>query len=371
MTNLIEKINASMVLGSYLDTLGFFNGKWEFNFNANIKNLRDAVVVNYEIVHTFFAMGAFNIDISTWNASDDTIMMIGTMRACKKGGKIKDFIDCYLDILPLLEEKKRESGITTLKSLHILEKDRDIEKIPYHSTMGGNGAAMRTNYIGIYFRDNINKIIEISILSSRLTHNYPMGFLGGMVTALFTKYALDNIEPWKWCDMMLMLHENKTIENIIKKMSIYKRYMKDKDEFWNIWYKYKEYRLNKFDIKTQQFIYGLERFTDLINILYNKIDSEKIAFDRVGGSGASATIIAYDSILMSIINKKNGELTLNLNDKDSYYYNWQSVVFHSTLHFGDNDTIGAITGCWFGALNGYDGIDKKILNQLEFIKDLI
>ena len=371
MAKQLEKINASMVLGSYLDTLGFYNGQWEFNYNINIKTLKDAMLVNYEIVHKFFSMGAFNIDISTWNASDDTIMMIGTMKACKKGGKLKDFIDSYLDILPLLEEKKRESGITTLNSLHILSKYRDIEKIPYSNTMGGNGAAMRTSYIGIYFKDNINKLIETSILSSRLTHNYPLGFLGGMVTALFTSYAINNIEPWKWCNMMLELYENNTIERIIMKMSIYKRYMKDKDEFWNLWYKYKEYRLNKFDIKTSQFLFGSERFNDLINILYDKKDIDKISYDRMGGSGASATIIAYDSILMSIISKNNGELILDLNDKDSYYYNWQSLVFHSTLHFGDNDTIGAITGCWYGALNGFNGIDKKISNQLEFIRDLI
>ena len=80
LTKIKEKINASMILGSYLDTLGFYNGKWEFNYNINIKTLKDAMLVNYEIVHKFFALGAFHINIKTWNASDDTIMIIGTMR---------------------------------------------------------------------------------------------------------------------------------------------------------------------------------------------------------------------------------------------------------------------------------------------------
>ena len=366
-----DKINASMILGSYLDTLGYYNGTWEFNYNTPIKTLQEAMLINYEILHKFHAMGGFSIDVKRWYASDDTIMMIATMKACLLGGKIEHFMKCYLDILPLLEEKRRASGITTLNSLNILDKTRDVNKIIYSSTMGGNGAAMRTNYIGIHFKD-IDKIIEVSILSSRLTHNYPLGFLGGMVTALFTRYALNNIEPWKWCDMLLELNNNKTIDNIVKKMPIYSKYIKDKDEFWDIWYRYKEFRLSKFELKGKEFMFGSERFADLISTIYDTKDYSNIKFNRMGGCGASATLIAYDSILMSIINKVDGEMELNLEDDSSYYYNWESMVVHSTLHFGDNDTIGAITGCWFGALQGFNNINMNtILEQLEFKKEYI
>ena len=34
-------------------------------------------------------------------------------------------------------------------------------------------------------------------------------------------------------------------------------------------------------------------------------------------------------------------------------------LFFSTLHFGDNDTIGAIAGNWFGALRGFTDIKNK------------
>lgn len=359
-----EKIKASMILGSYLDTLGFNNGIWEFNFNIKIIKFNDALLINNEIIQNFFNLGGFNINISSWYASDDTIMMIATMKACLKGGKIDDFIKCYLDILPILEEKRRASGTTTLNSLNILKKYKTVKKIPYSSTMGGNGAAMRTSYIGIHFTD-IENIIEISIQSSRLTHNYPLGFLGGMVTALFTRYGLDNIEPWKWCDLLLELE--KTVDRIVEKIGI-PQYKKDKDEFWDIWKKYKEVRLSIFDQKTEEFKYSSQRFLNLIDILYTKkeIDNDKIQFDRFGGSGCSAVIIAYDSILMSIINKENGNNPLKLKDPSSYYYNWQSMIINSTLHFGDNDTIGAIAGCWYGALRGFDGFDIKILEQLEY-----
>ena len=33
-----EKITASIFLSSYFDTLGSFNGRWEFNFGKSINN---------------------------------------------------------------------------------------------------------------------------------------------------------------------------------------------------------------------------------------------------------------------------------------------------------------------------------------------
>ena len=157
-----EKIKASIILGSYLDTLGFYGGFWEFNFKIkeDINNLQTAYNINYEIVADFFSKGGFNINISDWDASDDTIMMIATIKACNKGGSQENFIDEYLKIMPLLEEKKRMSGIATLNSLKILKKTRDASKIIYSSSMGGNGAAMRTHYIGIHFKDiKVNLIL--------------------------------------------------------------------------------------------------------------------------------------------------------------------------------------------------------------------
>jgi ADP-ribosylarginine hydrolase len=371
-----EKISASLVLGSYLDTLGFNNGVWEFNYNFNVKTLNDAIAINYEILNNFFIMGGFNIDISDWIASDDTIMMIATMKACHKGGNINNFISEYIKILPALEDKKRISGITTLNSLRILAKTKNPKKIHYSDKMGGNGAAMRTHYIGIFFKD-INKIIETSLIASRLTHNYPLGFLGGMTTALFTHYAINNIEPWKWCDLLIELNENRTIDNIIKKMTefndIFDKYMEDKEEFWTPFYKFRERRVKHFHTRGNEFIYGASRFTDLIEICYNINVNDNIKpfqYDKFGGDGAAAIIIALDSILLSIISKNN-EHDINLDKPDTLKYNWQSVIFFSTLHFGDNDTVGAITGMLYGALRGYDGVDRKIINMLEFKKELI
>ena len=44
-----EYIEASLLLGSYLDTIGFNNGLYEFNFEQNIINLNDGIKINYEM----------------------------------------------------------------------------------------------------------------------------------------------------------------------------------------------------------------------------------------------------------------------------------------------------------------------------------
>lgn len=360
-----KKIEASCVLGSYLDTLGFNNGKWEFNYtNPDITDLSQALIINQHIVTEFFALGGFNIDISKWYASDDTIMMIATKKACLRGGDVNDFINCYIDILPQLEEKKRVSGISTLNSLRMLSKKRHIKAIPYSEVMGGNGAAMRTHYIGAHFHGNIDKIIEVSIMASRLTHNYPLGFLGGMVTALFTSYALSDIPPWKWTDMLIQLEENKIIDKIMKKTDIYKDYIKDKHIFWDTWYKYRERRIKMLEFKTSEFTMP-DRYNELNEILYNN----KPDYNRYGATGSTCTILALDSFLSSIT-MKGGGYELDFTREKDLDINWNSIVFFSTLSFADNDTIGAIAGMWYGAYYGYKDVNPNIINMLEFKKDL-
>lgn len=364
--SLKKRIEASCVLGSYLDTLGFNNGKWEFNYtNPNIPNLHQAIVINQHIVTEFFALGGFNIDVSKWSASDDTIMMIATKKACLRGGSVMDFINCYVDILPQLEEKKRVSGISTLNSLRMLSKKRDMKAIPYSEVMGGNGAAMRTHYIGIHFKDNIEKIIEVSIYASRLTHNYPLGFLGGMVTALFTNYALNDIPPWEWTDKLIELEENKIIDKIMKKTDIYKEYMEDKHIFWDTWYKYKERRIKMLEYKTSEFTMP-DRYLELDEILYNN----KPDYNRYGATGSTCTILALDSLLSSIT-MKGGGYELDFKKPEDLEVNWNSVVFFSALSFADNDTIGAIAGMWYGAYCGYKDTNPNIINMLEFKKQIL
>ena len=303
MTNLNQKINASIMLASYLDTLGYKNGEWEFNFNLNIKDKPTANVVWLYIVHNYYALGGNNIDISKWNSSDDTILLLATGKACLQGGKEIDYIEEYKKVLSELEKDKRGSGVTTIKSLRYITKVKKLEKLKYADYMGGNGAAMRTSIIGIIYHQDkdLDKLIEQSILASRITHNYSLGFLGGLVTALFTSYAIRGIEPLKWIENLLKLEKSGKIDSIIKKTNIYDNYQKDKEKFWDRWYLYSESRLPKRKYNSSKFVFPLERLVDLESYTPSITKGETDTnYSKFGASGIGSVIIAYDSLLMCI-----------------------------------------------------------------------
>ena len=126
--------------------------------------------------------------------------------------------------------------MSTLKSLKLL---RNGSKNSYNKSMGGNGAAMRTAYIGLkYYKDQLEKLIEESIIASRLTHNHTLGFLGGFVTAYFCSLALRKINPFEWSKMLINIISK--VDEYMKKTNIYEEYKKDKDQFWSLWYKFNE-----------------------------------------------------------------------------------------------------------------------------------
>lgn len=363
--SLNEKIKASIYLQSYFETLGFGNTAWEFNWgNTKIDGKSMSAYLWISIVHNYFALGGFNkIDITNFKSSDDTIMMIATGLGCLIGGNEKNYIDEYVRILPELKNSERQSGINTLNTLEIIKRTKSISKLDYKKTMGGNGAAMRTSIIGlIYYKEkDLEKLIENSIIASRVTHNYTSGFLGGLVTALFTSFGIRNIPIWEWIDRLLKIYDEGIIDKYMEKTDIFNQYLEDKDFFFDLWRQYSEQRLSKFRNFSLEFYMYENRLESLEE--YNQFNGNYYNF---GSSGISSVIVAYDSLLMGYGCNK---IPLDLKDKN-LKFSLDSLVFFSTLHFGDNDTTGAIAGAWYGACFGFKDFDTNKLNQLEFKNEL-
>lgn len=57
----------------------------------------------------------------------------------------------------------------------------------------GCGGAMRSACIGLVF-DTIDKVVEVSLEAGRITHHNPIGYLGSVVAACFTFYAINKVE---------------------------------------------------------------------------------------------------------------------------------------------------------------------------------
>lgn len=343
-----EKISAAFLLSSYLETLGFNNKKWEFNYGIRLDNINTVNRIILTKIQDFLLSGGMDIDITKWDASDDTIMIIATARALINKNNYKEE---YIKVLPLLEKDKRASGNALLSSLKIMKYRKELNEIDKNSNMGGNGAAMRTGPIGIKYWNDEEKIIEESIISSKITHNYYIGFLGGVVSALFSSYALQDIDPKLWIDKLLLLYNNKIIHK-------YHSNEKEIDDFMTYWKRYKEVRSNS--IKSKEFDNRLDllmSFNPSKNIqkyvhsnesLLNKKD---VVWEHLGITGIDSCIYAYDCILLSL----NNSLAFTMN---------------SIFHCGDSDTTACIGGFWYGLLYGFTGYNIDKMKELEFYKEL-
>ena len=314
MTEYNNKVYACIFYGSYLDTLGFYNGKWEFNYNFRnkivTKDMAHAITSN--IIQHYFVLGGLNINIKNWNSSDDTLLMMSIAKGCLKGGKEKDYIKNLLNNLEEIKKEKRASGITTLQSLNKIKRTKNINSIEYSNKMGGNGAAIRSGPIGLilYREKDLDELIKQSIISSRITHNHVYGFLGGLVTALFTSYAVRSIKPTDWVDKLLDLYESKKIDKYMKTTNIYKKYQRDERTFWDKWYEYREKILNlEDDIESYTEVYRLDKLLQFTPAV--KLNSKELNYANYGSSGIGAVIIAYDALIRSI-HIKNDEIKISL-----------------------------------------------------------
>ena len=124
-----EKIEASIMLASYFETLGFKNSQWEFNYSAKITSLNEYMVLWNTMLHHYTILGgSTQINIKNWDSSDDTILIMATIEALLNHTKnIEDkYIQKYIKYYDLLNETIRVSGLTTIDMIKILRMGNTI-----------------------------------------------------------------------------------------------------------------------------------------------------------------------------------------------------------------------------------------------------
>lgn len=358
-----KKYIACMILHGVGDTVGFKNGDWEFKKGISYEK-------TLEKLYEFIDLGGVNyISLKGWNVSDDTIMHIQTaasiltdFKSMNSLGKIlKDnFLDAYKQFN---EEgfKKRYPGTTTMASLKLLNNGGTWDSVPYDLFSGGSGASMRSLCIGLAFygEENRDKLIQISIESSRMTNNSAVGYLGGFASALFVALAVENVRINDWPFILVDLL-NDRVEKYIKSAGRdVNYYERDGHVFNEKWHRYIE---DKFDDDREPVIrksnknlvyrskYYNETFGMVLPVVENNIKLERRS-DFIGSGGDDSVIIAYDCLIDSGMN-------------------WEKLVIYAMLHMGDTDTTGAIAAGLYGILFGLDTVPGNFLEFLEY-KDVL
>lgn len=332
---------------SFGDTLGYNNGKWEFNKGEQNAKPEFANELIYEFIH----LGGINdISIVGWRASDDTILYISTLKILSE--KIKnipqfgiDLKKSYLEAVPIIEN--RDPGITTMDSLKI-QKYIEWNKLPYDAKHKGAGAAMRSGCIGIFFpgKHNRKKLIALAVECSRITHNSGIAILGSIVAALFTAYALEKVAINLWPHKLFELLKSKKIDEYMQKSrpDEYKAFEADKIIFMGQWEKYINIRFS-----------GLKAKMDLPNMRHPVLRYDYLSknFSKgcgmPGACGDDSVIFAYDALLES------GNVV-------------EKLIVYSILHPGDSDTVGSIAFSWFGAYYHSPKNQELLENKFEALE---
>ena len=370
-----KKVEGCMLLSSLLETIGFNNGNWEFNYNVELDSIESAISMNYIICNHYMMLGGIeNLNMKSFNSSDDTILMIATAKAVLDGGGEKNYIKYYLEYYNMLKEDIRITGNTTLTSLEILRLNKRMKAISYNPKSGGNGCAIRTAPIGLKHYNDVNTLAMEALIASLATHNYPLGYLGGIVSALFTSFAIKNINPFKWVEILLNMNSDQFFINLIKKYyetigglpDNYPEIYSKINEYFIYWQQYKDYRADKMKFRNLPiFVNYIEKIKHVA--VFNSRDFKKGGWEHLGGSGLDSVIIAYDNLLLSVIPDNN----MNVDTEAKVIkFDWRIFLYNNIFFFGDSDSVSAISGSWFGAYCGLDSFPMKQIETLEFYSEI-
>ncbi|MBA42407.1 MAG: hypothetical protein CMF62_00170 [Magnetococcales bacterium] len=362
MSDKLERYKATMVLHAIGDAIGYNNGDYEFNFFKN-RTYSDTL----ELFYDFLGEGGINhFSLKKRIVSDDTLLHMAVAKALLKSDNTiddigknmkREFIKTY-DKYFEKDQNIRRPGLTTMDKINELKDGREWFDSKYNFLDGGSGASMRNPCIGLAFNEE-DDIIQISIETSKITHNSTTGYLGGFTSALFTNLAIRQIDIIEWPKILLNAFKKKLILNYFKKKGTaedLENYIRDSDYFIAKWKSYYDdkfvdgkpiYRKSFRNLVFRSRYYDTNIST--MSTVSNFKEHPGIKF--IGGAGDDSVIIAYDCLLDA------GK-------------NWEKLVIYSMLHIGDTDTTGCLAGAWYGALYGFEDVPKHYIEQVEFSKEL-
>jgi ADP-ribosylarginine hydrolase len=362
MSNKFEHFFASIYLAVVGDKIGFGNGQREKNYNLTIaidKDENDYLpnIEGLSIVMIFKFIeegGIIGLDMELLIPSDDTLMHSDTIQGfinpySNRDELYNEIVKLYLDTFKDISYMRDTllAGRQTLEAIKNINAGINWKNFPYSKSAGGSGGPMRTMCIGLCFyqTNNLLKLIESSIMITSITHPNCTAFIGSIVSALFTSYAIRDMNPETWIFELIRLLESETIDNIIEKIkpNYIENFKEDKKDFL---YKLRTYVEDSFDEYNYN-ISNLRRVYPYKRMLYyfEKFSSNKKYF--YPGSGADdVIIIAYDCLLMS-------------------KSNYEKLIYTAMINIGDSDTIGTIASAWYGALYGFDNVPSNLINKNE------
>lgn len=273
--------------------------------------------------------------------TDDTAMTKSVARFLAQKATEDFTILAKLFVNEYFKEPNRGYGENVIEVFHKLKNSRfvDIFKPASEQFWGsgsyGNGGAMRIAPISLFFNDNYKKMLESAKKCTRLTHTNSLGIDGALLQciAIHQSFQLKqnkNFQPITFCSELLskMCDIEKSISQDDPESIIYQ----DRLEMV-------KFLLEKGDVTSKEVIQTL-------------------------GNG----ICAHDSVPTAIYCFLRAQNEIPHVNTENIFR--RTIQYAITLG-GDTDTIASMAGALAGAFVGEEGINKNLVEQCEFTKEMI
>lgn len=244
------------------------------------------------------------------------------------------------------KSKRNREYVGPLLAKDLLLTETEIKNIKLDDEYTGNknsnyssDICVMTMPVGLYYskEDELEKLIDVSIKISHLTHNNVIGILGGMTAAYFVSLAVREIDITKWVFLLIKLLES----NLIKKHLNLDDTQNNMDyvSFLRHWQNYRDSKFNEGKINKLKSDFSLAfKWKN-----YKKYrHRETLLFEDV----ISCLIISYDSLL-----ECDGK--------------FEKIIYYALLLPGLTMSIGAFVGGLYGLVYGIDNVPKSMINYLE------
>jgi len=338
---------SSFVYAMFFNTIGFNDGKWEKNFNVYVNSINLAIEYNYRYLVEFLKQGDIYMNLKNKKTSIDIVLLLLSISSTFTDINFKKLL---LDNINKINDIKRDSNKTLELSLKYLKDSNNLP--PFDKRFSNNKSIILPLPYGIIM-ENKSDIISNTIGIIKITNNYSFDILAGISATLMVSFAIKDIPPHKWLEHLLKL-ENEIDKIIKKEYSYYDELSKNKNIFWNKIKDYQDYRLKY--IKTNKFFnpkYQIETFIQLFTRKkFNQNNYGEIGFEPIDG-----LLWAYESLISSY-------------DENNDSFNLRDLIINSSLHVGDNDTTGTLTGFWYGCYIKKLSNDKIRFQDLEFYQEI-
>ncbi|CDQ73686.1 unnamed protein product [Oncorhynchus mykiss] len=166
------------------DALGYRNQLWEYN---------DSEPAIHQELQELGGLKNITAQLPDWPVSDDTVLHLATAEALATGKEGEELLQ---DVAARHERhgRKETRAIKHLRQHIIFCRElKGASECPYSPDGTGCGAAMRSMCIGLCVYpcpEQLSTLVAIAVETGRMTHPHPTVFLGAVVSALFTSYAV-------------------------------------------------------------------------------------------------------------------------------------------------------------------------------------